>query len=216
MKMLRIVLLDDHQVVLAGMKDFLDQIPNVRVEKTFSISTDLISYLRENKPDIVITDYNMPRDDTYQDGLKFVDFLLRSFPGMKLLVLTMISNPMIVSALYDAGVAGVIFKQDPLSEVQAALRIVSNNNKYYPPSFTKNTRRDKNEMSLQDRVNKLSPREYEVLRYFIAGESITQIAEKLNRSTKTVSLQKNSAMNKLNVESNQDLIRFCVDNNIFD
>lgn len=216
MKILRVVLLDDHQVVLAGMRDYLNQVPGVQVDATFATSAELIKYVRKNKPDIIITDYSMPKDEVHTDGLKLIAYLLRTFPDVKVLVLTMISNQMIVSALYDAGVTGVIFKQDPLNEVLSALLAVRTNTRYFPPSFQRDIRGYEHEIFLRDRVNSLSPREYEVLRYFVAGESISQIAEKLNRSAKTVSLQKNSAMRKLNVETNQELIRFCVNNDIFD
>ncbi|MFK9554656.1 response regulator transcription factor, partial [Escherichia coli] len=64
--------------------------------------------------------------------------------------------------------------------------------------------------------NNLSPREFEVLRHFAKGESITEIAARLRRSVKTVSLQKNSAMRKLNVDSNQDLAAFCAEHHLFD
>lgn len=216
MKTLRVVLVDDHQVVLAGLKDFLDQLLHIEVVATFSSTEELVRYLKSTPPDVVITDYNMPNDEVYKDGLRYVDYLVRNFPQVKLLVLTMISNPMIVSALYDAGVSGVIFKQDPLSEVQSALRAVRGNIRYYPASFQSDGRSDEREVFIQQRINSLSPREFEVLRYFVAGDPITHIAARLNRSAKTVSLQKNSAMRKLNVESNQELIRFCMGNHIFD
>lgn len=216
MKTLHVVLLDDHQVVLAGMKDFLDKIPGVCVDATFATSAELIAYLHHNKPDVIITDYNMPNEEVHTDGLKLITYLLRTFPEVKLLVLTMISNQMIVSALYGAGVSGVILKQDPLSEVLSALLAVRANTRYYSPSFQREVRRDEREIFLRARIDSLSPREYEVLRYFVTGESISQIAEKLNRSAKTVSIQKNSAMRKLNAANNQELIRFCVENNIFD
>ncbi len=216
MEKLRVVLVDDHQVVLAGLRDFLEQLPNIEVMATFVSTPELVRYVKANPPDVIITDYNMPNDETHKDGLRYVDFLARTFPQVKLVVLTMISNPMIVSALYDAGVSGVVLKQDPLSEVQSALRALRVNARYYPPSFQSHGRNDEREIFLQQRINSLSPREFEVLRYFVAGESVAHIAERLNRSAKTVSLQKNSAMRKLNVESNQELIRFCIGNHIFD
>lgn len=215
MKTLHVVLLDDHQVVLAGMKDVLEQMSGVSVDATFATSVELVKYLRQDKPDVIITDYNMPMDEVHVDGLKFVTYLLRTFPSVKILVLTMISNQMIISALYDAGVSGVILKQDPISEVLLALNTVRGNKRYYPPSFQRDILHGKNKMPINERIDSLSPREYEVLRYFVTGESISKIAEKLNRSAKTVSLQKNSAMRKLNAETNQELIKFCVENNIF-
>lgn len=216
MEKLRVVLLDDHQVVLAGMKDYLVQLPNVIVAETFSTSSELIRYVAASPPDVIITDYNMPKDEVYKDGLRFVGYLVRNFPQIKLLVLTMITNPMIVSALYDIGVSGVVYKQDPLSEMNAALKALNANKKYYPPSFSNNNAGNKKQVYLQEKINSLSPREFEVLRYFVTGESIASIAERLNRSAKTISLQKNSAMRKLEIESNQELIQFCTLNNIFD
>ncbi|WON77495.1 response regulator [Serratia sp. UGAL515B_01] len=216
MEKLRVVLLDDHQVVLAGMKDYLQQLPNIIVAECFSTSSELIRYVTATPPDIIITDYNMPKDESYQDGLKFVGYLVRKFPQIKLLVLTMINNPLIVSALYDLGIAGVVYKQDPLSEMHVALKALRNHKKYYPPSFTDKNSAEKKPSLLQEKINSLSPREFEVLRYFVAGDSIANIAERLNRSAKTISLQKNSAMRKLEIESNQELIQFFTLNNIFD
>lgn len=213
---MRVVLVDDHQVVLAGMKDYINQLPNVEVIGTYSTSSELIKSLESNIPDIIITDYNMPKDEIYVDGIRFVSYLKRSYPQIKLLVLTMITNSMIVSSLYDFGVAGVVYKQDPLDEMRKALNAIKMNRTYYPPSFSIDSHKVKKTSLLNDKINTLSPREFEVLRYFVSGESIVSISERLNRSAKTISLQKNSAMRKLDIDNNQELIQFCTVNNIFD
>jgi len=175
-----------------------------------------MEYARSNPLDVVLTDYSMPGDDLYGDGLRYVDYLIRHFPHIKVLVLTTVSNPMIISALYDAGVAGVLLKEDPLSQIMAALQCVRLNTRYYSPSFQAGTPRQERTVFLSERANNLSPREFEVLRHFAKGESITEIAARLRRSVKTVSLQKNSAMRKLNVDSNQDLAAFCAEHHLFD
>lgn len=216
MKKMRVVLVDDHQVVLAGMKDYINQLPNIEVIGTYSTSSALIKSLETEIPDIIITDYNMPKDELYVDGIRFVSYLKRSYPQIKLLVLTMITNSMIVSSLYDFGIAGVVYKQDPLDEMRKALHAIKMNHTYYPPSFNTDPHNFKNKPLLNDKINSLSPREFEVLRYFVSGESIVSISERLNRSAKTISLQKNSAMRKLDIDNNQELIQFCTINNIFD
>ncbi len=213
---LRIAVVDDHAVVLLGVKDFLEQDPNLQVVATFSTPSSLMQYARSNPLDVVLTDYSMPGDDVYGDGLRYVDYLIRHFPDIKVLVLTTVSNPMIISALYDAGVAGVLLKEDPLSQIMAALQCVRLNTRYYSPSFQAGTPRQERTVFLSERANNLSPREFEVLRHFANGESITEIAARLRRSVKTVSLQKNSAMRKLNVDSNQDLAAFCAEHHLFD
>src|SRR5690606_34564650 len=139
----------------------------------------------------------------------------RHFPDVKLIVLTMVSNPMIISSLYDAGVQGVVLKQDELSEALVALHLLRQGVKYYPANFKQDTPKDVLESSVPDRLASLSPREFEVLRLFAMGDSISSIAEQLNRSIKTISAQKASAMRKLNVHNNQDLIAFCTQNNLF-
>ncbi len=204
---LRIAVVDDHAVVLLGVKDFLEQDPNLQVVATFDTPSSLMEYARSNPLDVVLTDYSMPGDDLYGDGLRYVDYLIRHFPHIKVLVLT---------ALYDAGVAGVLLKEDPLSQIMAALQCVRLNTRYYSPSFQAGTPRQERTVFLSERANNLSPREFEVLRHFAKGESITEIAARLRRSVKTVSLQKNSAMRKLNVDSNQDLAAFCAEHHLFD
>lgn len=213
---LRIAVVDDHAVVLLGVKDFLEQDPNLQVVATFSTPSSLMQYARSNPLDVVLTDYSMPGDDVYGDGLRYVDYLIRHFPDIKVLVLTTVSNPMIISALYDAGVAGVLLKEEPLTQIMAALQCVRLNARYYSRSFQADTPRQDRSVFLAERANSLSPREFEVLRHFANGESITEIAARLRRSVKTVSLQKNSAMRKLNVDSNQDLAAFCAEHHLFD
>lgn len=213
---LRIAVVDDHAVVLLGVKDFLEQDPNLDVVATFTTPSSLMEYIKDHPLDVVVTDYTMPSDDIYGDGLRYVTYLTRNFPDIKVLVFTTVSNPMIISALYDAGVAGVLLKEEPMSQIMTAIQCIRLNATYYSLSLQKNGINHKNAVFLGERVSSLSPREFEVLRHFSKGESITQVAARLRRSVKTVSLQKNSAMRKLNVESNQELIAYCSGNHLFD
>lgn len=70
-------------------------------------------------------------------------------------------------------------------------------------------------VALDERLSRLSPKEFEILRMFVAGQSVTTIARNLSRSLKTVSTQKNAAMRKLDVSSDQDLLTYCLENNVF-
>lgn len=100
------MLADDHPLTLVGIQDLLERDMNIVVTASVSTSTALVEQLNSSLPDIIITDYTMPGDSVYGDGIRFVDYLIRTYPAPKLLVLTMISNPMIISSLYDAGVWG--------------------------------------------------------------------------------------------------------------
>src|SRR5690606_22337939 len=105
--------------------------------------------------------------------------------------------------------------QDELSEALVALHLLRQGVKYYPANFKQDTQKTLLAGSVQERLKSLSPREFEVLRLFAMGDSISKIAEQLNRSIKTISTQKASAMHKLNVHNNQDLIAFCTRHNLF-
>lgn len=212
---LRVIIADDHPLILMGIRELLGRDFNLSVEAVAASPSELVEHLQGNPPDAVITDYSMPGDEQYGDGIRFISYLRRHFPDVKLIVLTMVSNPMIISSLYDAGVQGVVLKQDELSEALVALHLLRQGVKYYPANFKQDTPKDVLESSVPDRLASLSPREFEVLRLFAMGDSISSIAEQLNRSIKTISAQKASAMRKLNVHNNQDLIVFCTQHNLF-
>lgn len=212
---LRVVLADDHPLILMGIRELLGRDINLTVEAVASSPSELIEHLNKNPPDAVITDYSMPGDEQYGDGMRFISYLRRHFPDVKLIVLTMVSNPMIISSLYDAGVQAVVLKQDELSEALVALHLMRQGVTYYPANFKQDMPKAGLESSVHTRLESLSPREFEVLRLFVLGDSISNIAEQLNRSIKTISAQKASAMRKLNVQNNQDLIAFCTQHSLF-
>lgn len=215
MDKLRVILADDHPLTIAGVQDLLSRDVYIEVVAAVSTSSALVEALRRTSADVVITDYTMPGDALYGDGIRFIEYLVRQFPAQRLLVLTMIRNPMIVAELYAAGVWGVVFKHDKLSEISSAVHCLRLGNKYYPDSFMQSEKRPKAHDSVTNHIASLSPREFEVIRLFVRGESVAQIASNLKRSIKTVSTQKRSAMVKLGVSTDQDLVAFCVEQGLF-
>ena len=161
------------------------------------------------QPDVVITDFNMPGDATYGDGLKLIEYIIRKFPHIQVVVLTMISNNLILSRLHELGVAGVIQKNHLHEEILNALAAVAANRNYQSPAPAP-TSVLMNKQEVDERFASLSPREVEVLRIFVAGYSVSEVARLLKRSVKTVSAQKVSAMRKLAVESDQALLTYCI------
>ncbi|WMD20316.1 response regulator [Achromobacter seleniivolatilans] len=215
MERLRIVLADDHPLVLMAVRDLLDKDLGFEVTGMLPGPTALVEHLVRDVPHVVITDYSMPGDETYGDGIRLVKYLMRHFPSARVVVLTMVSNPMIISALYDAGVAAVVLKRDNLAEIVIALRTLQGGRNYHPPGFQGHGTIDSRRTFIGERINSLSPKEFEVLRHFIRGESMMQVAQTLQRSVKTVSGQKIAAMRKLNVQTDQELVAFCVEIEIF-
>lgn len=218
MKKLRIAIADDHPLVLAGIMDLLSNDIRFEITGTVTSSSELISHITEDRPDVVITDFVMPGDNRYGDGLNLIGYLSRHFPDVKLLVVTMISNPLIVASLYKAGVSGVVLKSDATSELLRALENLRMGKRYVraaEPVPPQPDQQPASGTSAADLLNQLSPKEIEVIRLFVDGQSLTAIANGLKRSIKTISNQKRSAMNKLNVTTDQDLIAFCIHGGLF-
>lgn len=214
MKKIRVIIADDHPLMVMGVRDLLAKDANISIEAEVFTPTDLFNQLEKSLPDVVITDYTMPDDECYGDGIKFIQLLLRRFPEVKLIVLTMLSNPLIISSLYETGVQAVVLKKHNLNEINRALHMTSMGLQYYPPGFRKEMRPDHGG-AVQERIKNLSPKEFEVLRLFSQGSTVGEVAEHLNRSIKTVSTQKTTAMRKLEVKTNQDLITFCMEHGLF-
>ncbi|AGI23074.1 two component response regulator [Pseudomonas sp. ATCC 13867] len=206
---------DDHPIVLMGVREMIERDDLFEVIGEAHNSSELVALCRDLRPAIAITDFNMPGDQTYGDGLKLIEYLLRNFPDTRILILTMLSNPLILSSLYDLGVQGVILKNGDLNEILVALRALSQGRVYRGPSMQSANSVLASKDDVDGRIASLSVKEYEVLRHFVSGLSVRDIAQLLNRSIKTVSAQKISAMRKLDVDTDQALLTFCVKANLF-
>ncbi|WP_295578858.1 response regulator transcription factor [uncultured Stenotrophomonas sp.] len=210
---IRILIADDHPIVLAGIRDVLAGELDLDVVAEAADPATLVELMTLTQPQVVITDYSMPGDEQFGDGIKLISYLHRSFPDTRLLVLTMVSNPTLVAAMYAAGASGVVLKSHGLGSLVQALRTVLVDRIYRPPGLLPVASA---EPANADAVRaRLSPRELEVIRLFTGGMSVGDIARQLKRSAKTVSTQKISAMRKLGVDSDQNLIEYCLQASLF-
>ncbi|AMW84763.1 response regulator [Pseudomonas yamanorum] len=214
MKKLNVVIADDHPIVLLGVRELVERDERFQVVGEAICSAGLIALLDQQPIDVVITDYNMPGDSPYGDGLKLVEYLKRHFPHLQILILTMISNQLILTRLQELGVVGVIQKSQLHTEIQIALKAIAQQALYRSLEPAK-TSVIESMTAIDERFSTLSPKEFEILRLFISGKSVSDIARSQNRSSKTISAQKISAMRKLEVTSDQDLLAYCLAQNIF-
>lgn len=209
MRELKVVIADDHPVVLLGLREVIQRDERFILAGEALSSSQLVEQLALHQPALVITDFNMPGDETYGDGLQLIEYLNEQFPAVKILVLTMVSNQLIISRLLEMGVAGVIAKSHIREEIGKALNALANDRSYNAPAAPA-TSVLSNPKVIDERFSTLSPREVEVLRLVVAGSSVGDIARQLQRSVKTVSTQKVSAMRKLEVLNDHALITYCI------
>ncbi|VTM11676.1 DNA-binding capsular synthesis response regulator RcsB [Klebsiella pneumoniae] len=193
MNTMNVIIADDHPIVLFGIRKSLEQIEWVNVVGEFEDSTALINNLPKLDAHVLITDLSMP-GDKYGDGITLIKYIKRHFPDLSIIVLTMNNNPAILSAVLDLDIEGIVLKQGAPTDLPKALAALQKGKKFTPESVSR----------LLEKISasgygdkRLSPKESEVLRLFAEGFLVTEIAKKLNRSIKTISSQKKSAMMKL-------------------
>ncbi|UXH41809.1 MULTISPECIES: response regulator [Pseudomonas] len=207
---LNVVIADDHPIVLLGVREVVQRDGRYSIVGEAVSSSELIEQLRKHQPNLLITDFNMPGDATYGDGLKLIEYVLRNFPQTQILVLTMVSNSLILTRLQELGVAGVIQKNQLHQEIEKALTALSKQRRYVGPASEPRWVTGE-QGQVEERFQSLSPREMEVLRLFVTGMTVSDIARQLCRSNKTVSAQKVSAMRKLDVDTDQALLTYCIE-----
>ncbi|MBO3274742.1 response regulator [Pseudomonas schmalbachii] len=204
MKRFRVALADDHPLILVAVKGLIEEDSKYQVVGEARSSGELVELLRRERVDVVVTDFNMPGDMVYGDGIKFIDYLVRNFPDIRILVLTMISNRAILDALYRLGVGGVICKSATSRQLLAALNaMVHGRGRIFPAPAAGGSK-----WGTRGRLAELSVKEHEVVRLFVSGMRGHEIARLLNRSDKTISAQKAAAKRRLGVGSDQELLSY--------
>ncbi|WP_322049266.1 response regulator transcription factor [Paraburkholderia sp. J67] len=210
---IRVVVADDHPVILFGAEHALLKFPGIQVVARARQSTELIKALQTTPCDVLVTDLAMPGGQ-YGDGLPLIGYLRRNFPDVPIVVLTMLENAALLKRLGELGVIAVVHKSDDLSHIGLAVQHVSRSLEYMSPQV---------KLALESlRINSggkndeviLSKRELEVVRLFVSGMTIKEISEKLNRSIKTISTQKNTAMRKLGLDRDSELFQYAQSNGL--
>jgi two-component system capsular synthesis response regulator RcsB len=169
---------------------------------------ELISHLQRTPCDLLITDYSMPYG-RFPDGLALMGYLKRHFAHLPLIVMTMLRNPSLLQALLNSGVSGLFDKRSPMGELKRAVQTVIKGRRYLCPAFAKILETQSLPGSDMEVPSvSLSERELEVVRLFVLGLSGRQIAAQLNKSEKTISRQKRTAMDKLGLGHDGGLVEF--------
>jgi two-component system capsular synthesis response regulator RcsB len=212
----KLILADDHPAILEGIKYQLAGVPAFDIVGTAHNSTEIMEMLEHVPCDVLVTDYTMPGGE-YGDGMMLISFLRRRYPELRIVILTMIENPAIIGAMGKLGVQAVLSKVDGISHLIYAIHAVHSGALYFSPNIVQqNLQEAYHGRAKENGRQQLSSREAEVIRLYVSGLSVNQIAEELKRSKQTISSQKKTAMRKLGIERDADLFRFAYETKMFD
>ena len=206
----KILIADDHQLFNDGMKMMLSAEDNLRVVGQVFSGKDVLDAVHRLQPHVVVLDINMP----HLKGLEAADKLLRSYPNVRIIMLTMYSDRKFVEDCQRLGVPGYILKNSGVDEVLNAIDTVLAGKRYYDPKLTKSTTPNQHADDSFQRQFQLTKREIEIIG--LVGQSFTadEIAEKLFLSVATVKTHRNNINLKLGINKPADLVKFAVEHGL--
>lgn len=196
-----VFMVDDHFVVRQGVKQILALFPDVEVIGEAGNGNEMFAALEQRVPDLLLLDMTLPG----LSGVRLIEEVRRRWPKLPVLMLSMHRDAQVVRSALRAGANGYLTKDSEPAVFSDAIHKVAAGKRYVVPDLAAEMVFDVLD-ERRSRLDVLSPREREVLEMIVAGNSIVDIADKLNLSAKTVSTHKMRLMQKLNVHNNAELI----------
>ena len=210
MKKIKVMIVDDHTLVRAGIRSLLALVNDIEVVGEASDGKEALSKVKKLSPDVVLMDLAMP----VMGGLEATRRLRRDFPGIKVLVLTQYDDSEYVIPVIEAGASGFVTKMSAFSELAAAIQAAHQGESYLSPTaataLVEEYQQKTTSEGEHDSYQQLTDREREVLKLVAEGHTGREIGEILVVSPKTVDWYKSSLMNKLNIHSRTDLIKYAI------
>jgi DNA-binding NarL/FixJ family response regulator len=205
---IKVMLVEDHELVRAGLRALLENVPDVEVVAEASDGREALRKIEVFGPDIVLMDIALPE----MNGLETTAFALERFPATKVIILSMYSNEEYVWQALRAGATGYLLKNASTSELELALKAVARGESYLSPPVSTQlvqdfTRRAKGEPSSLER---LTPRQRQILQLIARGHTTQQIADELTISPKTVETHRTQLMQRLEIFDIAGLVRYAV------
>jgi two-component system, NarL family, response regulator NreC len=203
----RILIVDDHAVVRAGLRLLVDAEDDLEAVGEAGSGRDAIFQARALKPDVILLDVVMPD----QSGLDVLPTLVHENPETKVLVLSMQDDPQYVRQAFAAGASGYVLKEAADSEVVSAIRDVANGGRYVHPTLGARLIAADAAESRRAEEDPLSDREREVLRLLALGHTNQEISKQLYISVRTAETHRAHIMQKLRLTSRAALVRYALD-----
>mgnify|MGYP001820527398 CR=1 FL=1 len=205
-EMIKVMLVDDHDLVRTGIKRLLEDHPNIKIVGEATSGEQALEQVSENDPDVVLMDINMPGIG----GLEATRKLLQRKPKLKIIVVTMHEDDMFAQRFLKAGAMGYLTKGAKVDEILQAVQAVMANQRYLSPAIAQQIALSQVTEEESSPFDSLSERELQVLLMMMDGQSISAISEKLCLSPKTVSTYRTRLYAKLGVQNDIELARLAL------
>jgi DNA-binding NarL/FixJ family response regulator len=205
----RVLLADDHQMLLDALKGVLE--PRCEVVGTVGDGRSLLEAAAKLQPDIIVVDIAMPQ----LNGLDAARQIKHSMPGVKLIFMTMNEDPYLVGEAFRAGASAYLVKRAAALELTDAIELVLKGRTYVTPSIAAGldniALRSPN---VRDHAPEPTPRQREVIQLLAEGRSMKEVASALSITPRTVAAHKYAVMELLQLKTNADLVQYAIKHRI--
>lgn len=208
---IRVLLADDHTIVRQGLKLILSGSPDFQIAGEAATGLEAVELAQKLKPDVVLLDVGMPE----LNGVEATRRMVAANPRIRVLVLSMHKEAVYVREILKAGARGYILKDAIDTELLNAIRSVGHGDGYISPAVSGALLADYRQ-NVTDPVDLLSARERQVLQLIAEGKTNKEIATRLNLSVYTVDSHRGKIMEKLNLHSTGELVRFALKHGLAD
>jgi len=209
MKRPRVILADDHTLLLEAFEKLL--VDECEVVAAVSDGRALVEAVDKLRPDVVVVDIAMP----LLNGIDAARQIKQALPEVRIIFLTMNEDPDLAAEAFRAGASGYLLKRSAASELQTAIREVTNHRSYVTPLVTEGLMGS----MLQPRdsrpgAEQLTTRQREVIQLVAEGRSMKEVGQILNIAPRTVAFHKYRTMSQLNIKTTAELIQFAIKHHI--
>lgn len=203
---MRVLICDDHTLVRAGLRRLVESFDAVEVVAEAASADEAVIKARQTSPDAVLLDLSMPG----RSGFEALDELRRACPGTAVVIMSMHDDPMHVRAALTRGASGFVVKEAAPAELEIALRAAVSGRTYLSPQVSAPQLQVQRPGAAGGDVDRLPPRQREILHALGAGRTTKQIAADLGISVKTVETHRARIMEALGCRNATELLRLAV------
>lgn len=208
--MIKIIIVDDHAVVRKGLKQIIEETPDLVVADEASSGFELMEKIRQKRYDVILLDISMPG----KDGLDTLKELKNGKFDSPVLVFTVYPEEQYALRVLKAGAAGYINKECEPEELIEAIRKVSQGRKYISPDLAELLASNLDSASEQSLHDALSDREFQVMCMIASGKTVKDIAKELYLSINTISTYRIRILEKMNMKSNAEITHYAIKNRL--
>ena len=208
--MIKVLLADDHALLRGSLKQLLDDTGFVQVVAQAGEYSEIMKAMTSNTVDLAILDISMPG----KNGVDIVKILKDKYPALKILMLSMHPEDQYAVRCLKAGASGYLTKNTAPEKLVDAIQVIAAGRKYITPELAESLASHLTEDSEKPLHASLSDREFQAIRMIAAGKKLSEIADELSLSPKTVSVYRARILEKMRMKTNGELTRYALENGL--